>query len=542
MCIVAPPDRLASAAVVFFGEHGDITQHARNREVSRQSLYRQAESVVRDLQGEHHQQEIDCLQQQVDALQARVEALQAAQRVSVVVSTDRQAEFASTAQAEGVSLPAARRLLAVLLREHTPSVARLGRFSRQAGLRAGPLLEVFDEHARPRVHEAGLDEIFFGQKPALMTVEPESLCWVGGRLAPRRDGEEWAKELKQLPALEHVMRDGAKGIQNGVARVNQEREEEKEKSATDPMDDLNQQREEEKQKPITDQLDHFHTLREGRRALRKTQNQAEKAWSKAEEADKKVAKQDRHGQALTGYATQAALKWQKAEQAFHQWENDERTFEQIREAILPFTPEGELNASEKARQRVEELLLQLSGENWDKFKRQVRQPETYIYLDRLKGKIEALPVPSEVKKAVVQSEGIRQNPELVRGEGQKQAVMRGVLMVCSVVIASQGEVGQQAVAALRQAVRYSGRASSCVEGLNSVVRMQQGRHRKMTQGLLDLKRLYWNLRKFRTGRRKKTSPYERLGVYLPPKLSWWQLLQMTPDQLRPLLSAQPMAA
>ena len=91
-------------------------------------------------------------------------------------------------------------------------------------------------------------------------------------------------------------------------------------------------------------------------------------------------------------------------------------------------------------------------------------------------------------------------------------------------------------------MRYSGRASSCVEGLNSVVRMQQSRHRKMTQGLLDLKRLYWNLRKFRTGRRKKTSPYERLGVSLPPNLSWWQLLQMTPDQLRPLLSAQPMAA
>ncbi len=69
--------------------------------------------------------------------------------------------------------------------------------------------------------------------------------------------------------------------------------------------------------------------------------------------------------------------------------------------------------------------------------------------------------------------------------------------------------------------------------------MQQSRHRKMTQELLDLKRLYWNLRKFRTGRRKKTGPYERLEVPLPPGLSWWQLLQLTPDQLRALLSAQP---
>ena len=80
-----------------------------------------------------------------------------------------------------------------------------------------------------------------------------------------------------------------------------------------------------------------------------------------------------------------------------------------------------------------------------------------------------------------------------------------------------------------------------MEGLNSVVRMQPSRHRKMTQGLLDLKRLYWNLRKFRTGGRQKTNPDERLGVPLPQNLSWWQLLQLTPEQLRPLLSAQPMA-
>ena len=64
----------------------------------------------------------------------------------------------------------------------------------------------------------------------------------------------------------------------------------------------------------------------------------------------------------------------------------------------------------------------------------------------------------------------------------------------------------------------------------------------MTQELLDLKRLYWNLRKFRTGRRKETSPYECLDVPVPPNLTWWQLLQLTPEQLQGLLSALPMAA
>ncbi len=50
------------------------------------------------------------------------------------------------------------------------------------------------------------------------------------------------------------------------------------------------------------------------------------------------------------------------------------------------------------------------------------------------------------------------------------------------------------------------RASSVVEGINSVLRMQQGRHRKMTPGMLDLKRLYWNCRRLQTGKRRGRCP------------------------------------
>jgi hypothetical protein len=80
------------------------------------------------------------------------------------------------------------------------------------------------------------------------------------------------------------------------------------------------------------------------------------------------------------------------------------------------------------------------------------------------------------------------------------------------------------------------RASSLVEGVNSVLRMQQARHRKVTAGLLDLKRLYWNCHRFRTGKRRRRSPYELLGVPLPP-LPWWQLLEWSPEQLRAYLAA-----
>ena len=59
------------------------------------------------------------------------------------------------------------------------------------------------------------------------------------------------------------------------------------------------------------------------------------------------------------------------------------------------------------------------------------------------------------------------------------------------------------------------RASSAVECINSVLRMQQSRHRRMTQPMLDLKRLYWNCHRFDSGPRKGACPYEALGLDLP---------------------------
>jgi hypothetical protein len=67
--------------------------------------------------------------------------------------------------------------------------------------------------------------------------------------------------------------------------------------------------------------------------------------------------------------------------------------------------------------------------------------------------------------------------------------------------------------------------------------MQQARHRKMTQGLLDLKRPYWNLRRFRTGRRRGRTPYGLLGLKVP-ELSFGEFLKLTPEELREELSAQ----
>ena len=85
---------------------------------------------------------------------------------------------------------------------------------------------------------------------------------------------------------------------------------------------------------------------------------------------------------------------------------------------------------------------------------------------------------------------------------------------------------REAYAAVSRMLRLTVRASSAVECMNSVLRMHQSRHKTVTQGLLDLKRLYWNSRPFREGKRRGGCPYKHLGLKLP-SYRFWDLLWMS---------------
>ena len=155
------PQRIASAFAVLSGQYGDVTKLAKDREQSRQSLYREAEQVAEAVDGAAAQARIDELQRQLAEQRAEVQALRERLKRTVEITPDTQEEFATVAQAEGVSLSVARRLLRVVEgSQSTPSVATLGRASLEAGKRAGPLLKVLDEAARPEVKQGTADEIF----------------------------------------------------------------------------------------------------------------------------------------------------------------------------------------------------------------------------------------------------------------------------------------------------------------------------------------------------------------------------------------------
>jgi len=161
------PQRIASAFAVLCGRYGDVTEMAHDRERSRQSLYREAEQVVEAVGGAAAQARIEDLQRQLAEQRAEVQALQGRLKRAVEMTADKQHEFATVAQAEGVSLSVARRLLRVVQgSKATPSVPTLGRATLEAGNRAGGLLEVLDEAARPAVKQGTADEIFLAEDPS----------------------------------------------------------------------------------------------------------------------------------------------------------------------------------------------------------------------------------------------------------------------------------------------------------------------------------------------------------------------------------------
>src|SRR5512143_1280074 len=114
------PQRIASAFAVLCGRYGDVTQMARDREQSRQSLYRQAQQVAKAVDGTTAQARIDELQQQLAQRQAEIRAHRERLRHAVEITPDKQHEFAAVAQAEGVSLSVARRLLRVVSGSASP--------------------------------------------------------------------------------------------------------------------------------------------------------------------------------------------------------------------------------------------------------------------------------------------------------------------------------------------------------------------------------------------------------------------------------------
>lgn len=330
------------------------------------------------------------------------------------------------------------------------------------------------------------------------------------RNAKDRSAETWKKQLEPFSHLEFAVSDAAKGIGSAVAQLAKTR-------ALGPSAPA-----------LTHGLDVFHTTMEARRVLAQHWRRAEAAWEQAEAADAKVAAAKQQGIDARGVTQTARAAWAKAIARFGDAERRESAWERAHAALDLFTPEGRLNDRVRAAAEIAGAMKDLTDPDWSKVRNFLNDSRSLAFLDRMHRRLEAAEPRPEWRAALAWRWWLRHR----RG---KPADARTELVRAVGRAGKLNEQERASYARIEAVLADTFRASSAVECMNSVLRMQQSRHRRMTQPMLDLKRLYWNTHPFRSGPRKDVCPYQRLGLKLPT-YDFWELLKSDPEELTQKLS------
>ena len=517
---------IRNAAAALTGSYGAVAQQAQQAHCSRQTVYQHAHKVQQALV-QAHQPCARC-QQLLDDNRQLQKQLQHCQRQldSVIdLGPTRQGQLAVLLAALGVSLNQMLRIFVFLLgTSRAPGRSSLGRWVRQAEHQAGVVLQVLDEYSRPLARSLCPDEIFFHRQPVLTGVEPTSMALLLCQRTADRQGETWAQALQPFVNLEAVCSDAGTGIAKGLRLFQEQRHTRlRLASQTQPL-------------PLDQSLDVFHTEQEAQRVLSRLWRQVEKVWHRAEAASAQVEKDKRQWYDARGSAASARAAWTKAFAALARYERQESCWRRAKAALAVWRPDGQLNDRRWAQAEIAAACGGLPGTLWQKVRNLLQDQRSLTFLDRL-GRLLSQEVPDELLRgALVRLWSLEHRPVAGSDGGRLGACVLQRLL-CARLSADWWQ-RYEAVGRVLQGVV---RSSSVVECVNSVLRMHQGRHRSLSQGLLDLKRLYWNCRSFAGGRRRDRCPYELLGVHLPT-YDFQELLQRSPEELTQELSTLNLAA
>jgi hypothetical protein len=223
--------------------------------------------------------------------------------------------------------------------------------------------------------------------------------------------------------------------------------------------------------------------------LRATWAEASRALERAEAAQRQFDERGRQGQSNSGHGAPLRRRWAAAERAFTRAEAAEAAWHRARSALELFTPEGRLNDRHRAEAVVATALPDLAGAAWAKTRRLLSRRESFTFLDQAARRLKGLGLEEDILSAVLGLEGPRRQPWRSQGPTLAAAAARGQALARVVQLEKTSPGWREQAAAVSRVLRGVWRASSLVECVNGVARMQQARHRRMSQGLLDLERL-----------------------------------------------------
>ena len=328
--------------------------------------------------------------------------------------------------------------------------------------------------------------------------------------AANRSAQTWKRYLAPFTRLEFAISDAAGGITAAVGQLARDR----------------------RDAPAAATLEHgldvFHTTMEAKRVLTLSWRRAEAAWEAAEAADLVVARTKRQGVDARGVAKTAFNSWKPAIASLRHVERLAAAWDRAHAALDLFDPTGRLNTRARAEAEIALALKDLTGPEWSKVRNFLNDPRSLNFLDRMHRRLESAEPRGDWRDAMAWRWWLRHRRSST--SDPRISVVRSIGRDGSLSPEEQASYER-----VESVLKDTFRASSAVECMNSVLRMQQSRHKTMSQPMLNLKRLYWNCHRFDSGPRKGVSPYQRLGLALPT-FDFWALLQIDPKELTQTLS------
>jgi hypothetical protein len=276
--------------------------------------------------------------------------------------------------------------------------------------------------------------------------------------ATDRKAETWQKQLEPFQHLVFAISDAAKGIASAVQQLTWER---REKDPSAPA--------------LVHGLDLFHTSQEAERVLAQKWRPVEALWEQAESCDADVARTKTRGVDARGAAAPARAAWSKATTAFQEVDRLAAAWCRCRRAFDLFRPDGRLNDREWAESEIKAGLNELTGREWQKVRNFLTDPRSLAFLDHMHERLEKVEPRAQWRDFLVWRWWKRHYPSTSPATSPLAALAYEVAAQRPLERAEQVAYDQMATI-LNDTVR----ASSAVECMNSILRMQQSRHRRMT--------------------------------------------------------------